>query len=57
MFVRPIHQRYPTGQLGAAVSQVDEAGTAAQRSRAAELLAETRRSVYRLLADDDPTAS
>ncbi len=40
-------------QVGAAAMQVGAAGTEAQRERAAELLEQTRRSLYRLLADDE----
>ena len=40
-------------QVGAAAMQVASAGTDDQRERAAELLEQTRRSLYRLLADDD----
>ena len=40
-------------QVGAAAMQVATAGTEEQRERAAELLEETRRSLYRLLADED----
>ncbi len=39
-------------QLGAAVMQVAAAGDDAQVARAKELLAETRRGLYRILADD-----
>jgi DNA-binding PadR family transcriptional regulator len=41
-------------QLGAATMQVVQAGTAEQRKRAVELLGETRRGLYRILAEDDP---
>jgi DNA-binding PadR family transcriptional regulator len=40
------------GQVGMAVRQVAQAGTAAQHGRARQILAETRRSLYRLLAED-----
>ena len=40
-------------QVGAAAMQVGAAGTEDQRERAAELLERTRRSLYRLLADDE----
>jgi DNA-binding PadR family transcriptional regulator len=43
------------GQLHEAVRSVARGGTEAQRVRAAEILAEARRSVYRLLAGDEPT--
>jgi DNA-binding PadR family transcriptional regulator len=39
-------------QVGAATMQVASAGTDDQRERAAELLEQTRRSLYRLLADE-----
>lgn len=42
------------GQIGAATFQVATAGDAAQIERAKELLAETRRALYRILADDAP---
>jgi DNA-binding PadR family transcriptional regulator len=42
-------------QVGAAVVQVAQAGTPEQVAEAAELLAQTRRSLYRILAED-PTA-
>jgi len=41
------------GQIGAATFQVGAAGDDAQVARAKELLAETRRSLYKILADDD----
>lgn len=40
-------------QIGAAVFQVATAGDDAQVARAKELLAETRRGLYRILAEDD----
>jgi DNA-binding PadR family transcriptional regulator len=40
------------GQVGMALRQVAEAGTPAQHDRARRILAETRRSLYRLLAED-----
>jgi hypothetical protein len=40
------------GQVGMALRQVAEAGTHAQHDRARQILAETRRSLYRLLAED-----
>jgi len=43
-------------QVGIAVKQVMTAGTEAQVAAAAELLTETRRSLYRVLADDAPRA-
>ena len=42
------------GQIGAATFQVAAAGDDAQVDRAKELLAETRRGLYRILADDEP---
>lgn len=42
------------GQIGAATFQLAGAGTEAQVERAKELLAETRRGLYRILADDEP---
>ena len=45
-------------QVGIAVRQVMHAGTEAQVAAAAQLLTETRRSLYRVLADDEtPPAS
>ena len=41
-------------QIGAATFQVGAAGDDAQVARAKELLAETRRSLYQILADDKP---
>ena len=48
-----------TVQVGMAVVQVANAGTAAEVAAANELLAGTRRALYRLLAEDpdDPTGS
>jgi DNA-binding PadR family transcriptional regulator len=43
-------------QVGAAVMQVAHAGDDAQIAKAAQILTETRRSLYRLLADDEPTS-
>lgn len=42
------------GQIGAAVYQVASAGDKQQVARAKELLIETRRGLYRILADDAP---
>jgi hypothetical protein len=42
------------GQIGAAVYQVASAGDKQQIARAKELLIETRRGLYRILADDEP---
>ena len=44
-------------QVGIAVKQVMGAGNEAQVAAAAQLLTETRRSLYRVLADDAPPAS
>jgi len=41
-------------QLGIAMRQVMEAGTPGQHGRAGRILADTRRSLYRLLAEDVP---
>jgi len=41
-------------QVGGAVMQVAHAGTDAQIARAKEILTETRRSLYRILADEEP---
>lgn len=41
------------GQTGMAIVQVAQAGSPAQVAQAAEILSETRRRLYRLLADDD----
>ena len=43
-------------QIAAAAFQVGSAGDDAQVTRAKELLAETRRGLYKILADDDPEA-
>src|SRR5215212_11896246 len=40
--------------VGAAVMQVVQAGTEAQAAEAAKVLEEARRSLYRILAGDDP---
>jgi DNA-binding PadR family transcriptional regulator len=42
------------GQIAAATLQVGTAGDDAQVEQAKELLAETRRSLYKILADDQP---
>jgi len=39
--------------IGAAAMQVVQAGTAEQRKRAVELLTEARRSLYRILSEDE----
>jgi DNA-binding PadR family transcriptional regulator len=41
-------------QVGIATRQVTQAGGEAQRAEAAKILAETRRSLYRILAEDNP---
>ena len=41
------------GQVAAAAWQVGEAGTAAQAAEARRILADTRRALYRILAEDD----
>jgi hypothetical protein len=43
-----------TQQVFAAVRQVAHAGSDAQMQQARTLLGETRRSLYRILAEDDP---
>jgi len=43
-----------TGQVAEAVRQVAQAGTPGQVAAAKALLTETRRSVYRILADESP---
>ncbi len=43
------------GQLMGAVAQVARAGSPEQAEKAAEVLTEARRSLYRILADDDET--
>jgi hypothetical protein len=44
-------------QVGIAVKQVMHAGGKTQTAEAAKVLAETRRSLYRILAEDEPDAS
>jgi len=44
-------------QVMAATKQVAYAGTEQQQAAAAELLSDTRRGLYRLLAEDEPTGS
>jgi len=46
--------RHLVGQVAAAVMQVALAGSDAQRAEARTVLAETRRALYRILAEDDP---
>jgi DNA-binding PadR family transcriptional regulator len=48
-----IELRDGIGQVVGAVRQIARSGTAAQVSAAKTLLAETRRSLYRILAEDD----
>ncbi len=43
-------------ELGIAAIQVDRVGTAAAQAAARAVLTEARRSLYRLLAEDDATA-
>jgi DNA-binding PadR family transcriptional regulator len=43
-------------QVGAAVRQVLQAGSEAQVAQAAAALAEARRAIYRILAEDEPAA-
>jgi DNA-binding phage protein len=43
-------------QVGAALKQVERAGTVAQIAAARDLLAATRRQLYRILADDTEPA-
>lgn len=43
-------------QAGAALKQVAQVGTPSQIAAARELLANTRRQLYRILADDEPPA-
>ena len=43
-------------QVGIAVKQVMHAGGKTQAAEAAKVLAETRRSLYRILAEDEPDA-
>jgi hypothetical protein len=40
-------------QIGKAAWQVASVGDEGQRAKASEILAETRRALYRLLADED----
>jgi DNA-binding PadR family transcriptional regulator len=43
-------------RLGRGIVQLAHAGTAAQLEAAERLLAQTRREIYLILADDEPTA-
>jgi DNA-binding PadR family transcriptional regulator len=45
-----------TRQVAAAVRQVMEAGTDAQVAEAASVLADARRRIYKILAEDEPTS-
>ncbi len=47
--------RHLLGHVESAVGQMAQAGTAAQIAAARDLLASTRRQLYRILADDEPT--
>lgn len=51
--VRELWQGF--GQVAAAMQQVSHAGTPAQIAAASRLLTETRRQLYRILAEDAPT--
>jgi hypothetical protein len=45
-------------QVMVAVSQVSQAGSAAQIAQAGKILADTRRALYRILAaEDEPTSA
>jgi hypothetical protein len=44
------------GQVMVAVSQVSQAGSAAQVAQAGKILADTRRALYRILASDGEEA-
>jgi DNA-binding PadR family transcriptional regulator len=52
--VLALHERLR--QLGAAVAQLADAGTAAQVVEAQQLLDRARRQLYRILAQDEPAA-
>lgn len=53
----PLHElRALVGQLAGATMQVAQAGDANQVARARDLLVETRRALYRVLADDERDA-
>jgi DNA-binding PadR family transcriptional regulator len=43
-------------QIGGALFQLTHSGTEAQQQEAKEVLAETRRALYRILAEDPPTS-
>jgi DNA-binding PadR family transcriptional regulator len=44
-------------QVGMATRQVTHHGSEAQRAEAAKVLADTRRAIYRILAEDDPAST
>jgi len=53
-----LHTLRETGfQVGAAVMQVARAGSEAQVDKTREILEDTRRKIYQILAQDDPTTS
>ena len=52
--VRELHERFR--QLGGAVAQLADSGTPAQVAEARQLLDRTRRQLYGILAQDEPTA-
>ena len=49
-----VQLRHTIHQVMVAVSQVAQAGSAAQVQQAGKILADTRRALYRILAADDP---
>ena len=51
-----VQLRHTIHQVMVAVSQVAQAGSAAQVQQAGKILADTRRALYRILASDDPDA-
>jgi Fe2+ or Zn2+ uptake regulation protein len=52
-----IQTRTLTGQLAMAASQVAAAGTDAQQAQASKILADSRKSLYQILADSEDEAS
>jgi DNA-binding PadR family transcriptional regulator len=52
-----IQMRTLTGQLAMAASQVAAAGTDAQQAQASEILADSRKSLYQILAGSEDEAS
>ena len=52
-----IQMRTLTGQLAMAAAQVAAAGTDAQRAQASKILADSRKSLYQILADSEDAAS